>query len=406
MDKLGGMHPVTKLMEYEEFLKILASTVKTIDSFETVNLSEAVGRVCVSDVLASTNIPSYRRSAFDGYAVRSDDTQGATKTSPVELRLVGVSKPGEPKNSRVLKGQAVKIFTGGVVPKGADSVVMVENTELRGSTVYVFSSVKPHSCIDGAGSDIKKGQVLTKASSTIKPTDLPILASQGYGTLMVRRKPSVLIVPTGNELRALGTVLREGEIYDSNSVGVAALLKRFGADVKVAEPVKDDPQEVTSVLQRSVGFDLTVFIGGSSAGAEDYVAQAVSRKGYVLVHGLAISPGRPTLFGKLDNTLIVGLPGHPASSMAVSIMVLEPLVCGLLGKPVNTTTVEVTLISEPEEVKPNFTYFRTVRLKKGEAEIAYKASSAISSFLNVDGYIVFKGSSKPNKGQKVLVNLL
>jgi molybdopterin molybdotransferase len=149
-----------------------------------------------------------------------------------------------------------------------------------------------------------------------------------------------------------------------------------------------------------------VFIGGSSAGAEDYVAQAVGNQGKVLVHGLALSPGRPTLLGQTEHAFVVGLPGHPASSMAVSFMVLRPLISVLLGRPVDTVKVEATLGSQLEEAKPNFTYFRTVRLDDGKAVVAYKTSSAVSSFLGADGYIVFKGSSKPRKGEKVWVNLL
>jgi molybdopterin molybdotransferase len=406
VDKLGGMHPVTELMGYDEFLKTLVSTVKVGGSVETVKLAHAAGRVSASDVLATVDVPNFRRAAFDGYAVRSADTQGATRDSPVKLRLVGVSKPGNAKNSRVAQGEAVKIFTGGAVPEGADAVVMVESTELSGSEVYVFSGVRPGSCVDDAGSDIKKGQLLVKASSTIKPTDLPILASQGYASLRVRSRPRVFIVPTGNEIKPLGSKLREGEIYDSNSIGVAALLTGFGARVTLSKPVKDDLRRVASALRRSAGFDLTVFIGGSSAGAEDYVAQAVGNQGKVLVHGLALSPGRPTLLGQTKHAFVVGLPGHPASSMAVSFMVLRPLISVLLGRPVDTVKVEATLGSQLEEAKPNFTYFRTVRLDDGKAVVAYKTSSAVSSFLGADGYIVFKGSSKPRKGEKVWVNLL
>jgi len=405
VDRFGGMHPVSKLLDYEEFMEALRKAIRPKRSVEKVSLIEAVGRVCASDVIAKTDMPPFWRATFDGYAVRAEDTKGASREVPAKLRVIATSKPGLSARVKVNRGEAVKVFTGGEIPEGADSVVLVENTELVGELVKVFAEVRHGANLDPAGSDIRKGEVLIRAGSVVKPTDISLAASQGYKDVTVYQRPSVLIIPTGNEVRPVGVKLRRGEIYDSDSHGVAALLREAGADVEISRPLKDDIDLIEATVRKVTSYDLVVFIGGSSAGAEDYVSVAVSKLGKVLAHGVRLSPGRPTLFGRVGETFIVGLPGHPVSSLAVTIMVLKPLMSWLTGRPRTYRTVEAILNSEITGVEKGFTYFRTVKLEDGFARVIYRSSSMYSSFLGADGYIVFRDVA-PQKGEKVIVNLL
>lgn len=404
-DRFGGMHPVPRLLDYEEFMGLVRKHATPKRTVERVQLAEAVGRVCASDVVAKRDIPPFPRSTHDGYAVRSEDTKGASHLSPATLRLVGTSKPARPAALRLRAGEAVRVFTGGEVPAGADAVVPVENTELAGNQLKIYAEVRPGSNVDAAGSDLRRGQVLIRAGSTIRPTDLSLAASQGYSRLSVYRRPSVAILPTGNEIRPVGTRLRRGETYDSNSHGVAALLREAGCDTKIFRPLRDSPATIEAALRRAVGNDLVIFIGGSSAGAEDYVSLAVSRLGSIIAHGVKLSPGRPTLFGKVGETLVVGLPGNPTSSLAVTVMVVWPLVSWLTATQRPRRTVEAVLGSEIGGVEEGFTYFRTVSLKDGVAHVVYRSSTMYSSFVGADGYIVFRDRA-PKKGEKVVVNLL
>ncbi|MEM0120175.1 MAG: molybdopterin molybdotransferase MoeA [Thermoprotei archaeon] len=405
VDTYGGMHPVSKLLDYEEFMDALRRAIRPKRTVEKVGLMEAVGRVCASDVLALSDMPPFWRATFDGYAVRAEDTRGANREVPAKLRVIGTSKPGVPVKVRVHRGEAVRVFTGGEIPEGADAVVLVENTELVGQIVKVHTEVKPSANLNAAGSDIRKGEVLIRAGTIVRPTDISLAASQGFKEIGVYQKPSVLIIPTGNEVKPVGSKLRYGEIYDSNSHGVAALLKEAGGAVEISKPLKDDVDLIEATVRKVTAYDLVVFIGGSSAGAEDYVSMAVSKLGKVLAHGVRLSPGRPTLFGKVGETFVVGLPGHPASSLAVTIMVLNPLMMWLTGRPKTYRTVEAVLDSDITGVEEGFTYFRTVRLEDGIAKLVYRSSSMYSSFLGADGYIVFRDVA-PKKGEKVIVNLL
>lgn len=404
-DRFGGMHPISQLIDYQEFMERVRKAVTQKRTVEKVKLVDALGRVCASDVVAKTDMPPFPRATFDGYAVRSEDTKGAGWETPVELRLVGTSKPGSPIKLRVGRGEAVRVFTGGEIPEGADSVVLVEHTELVDGTVRVYAEVKPGSHMDQAGSDMRRGQVLVKAGSILKPAHILLAASQGYAEIAVYKRPKVLVAPTGNELRPVGVKLKPGEIYDSNSHAVAALLKEAGGDVKTRTPLKDDPEIIEAAMRRAAGYDLAVFIGGSSAGAEDYVSATLSKLGKVIAHGVKLSPGRPTLLGVVGKTLVVGLPGHPTSSLAVTIMVLKPIMEWLTGIPQSHRTVEATFGSEITGVEEGFTYFRTVKLEDGVARLVYRSSSAYSSFLDADGYIVFR-DKPPKRGEKVVVNLL
>ncbi|PSO04715.1 hypothetical protein B9Q13_03780 [Candidatus Marsarchaeota G2 archaeon ECH_B_SAG-G16] len=405
MDRLGGMHPVTQLTDYEEVLKLVAQRVQRVERVEKVGLSEACGRVSALDVFAKAHIPPFTRATFDGYALRWEDTIGASKAKPVSLKLVGTSKPAKPFRGFVHNKEAVRIFTGAPLPRGADSVVIVENTELQASTLKVYQEVKKGSNLDLEGSDIQKGETLLKKGEVIKPHHLSLLASQGYASVKVIGVRA-LVIPTGNEVKPVGTKLKMGEIYDSNSFSVTSLLEQMGVHVKRVRPLPDDPQRTQEVLERaSQKFELVIFMGGSSAGAEDFVPKAVRSLGEIFVHGVAISPGRPTLIGRVGKAVVVGLPGHSVSSFATTIMIIKPIVRAMYQGALFEECVVEAKLGHSLELEERLTYFRTVKLENGFAQVVYKSSSTLRSVLGAHGYILEKGPKSLKQGERVKVHM-
>ncbi len=397
-DPLAGMHPVSKLLKYRKFLKLVFRETRPIAGVEKITLPQAVERILARDFRARRFIPNFRRSNFDGYAVRAVDTAGASKSSPVELSLSGFSKPGKPYSRALGRRECVRIFTGAALPHGADAVVMVEYTEANGGIIRVFEEVASGSRYDDVGADIRRGSLLLARGRRIRPLDLPIIASQGVNSVEVAIRPKVLVIPTGNEVKPVGRRLKTSEIYDANSLAVAELIRKRGAIVMTHPPVRDSPRAISDVLSRSRGrYHMIAFIGGSSAGSEDYVARLVAEKGEVFVHGIAISPGRPTLFGRVGKTLVLGIPGHPASSVAVTVLAACPIVDRLSGAIEDAPYSYVRLHSQPD-CPEGLTCVRTIRASGDGATLVYKSSSQLSSFLNSDGYILLDPETDEGNG--------
>jgi molybdopterin molybdotransferase len=405
MGKRGGMHPVESLMDYGRLMSLLDSLVTPLSRTAWVRVPEASGSRSAARILARIEIPRFFRAAFDGYAVAARRTETATPETPALFRVVGTSKPGQPFRKRIREDEAVKIFTGSELPSGADSVAIVEHTELEGNTLKVMKAFRTHEYLDLPGSDTRKGDELISTGSLIKPSDVALLASQGYSRIKVYDTPKVYIVSTGNEIRTSGR-LRRGEFYDSNTPSVAALLREFGVQVRGRVHVPDNIDVITRRLDAlSKMADVVVFIAGSSAGGEDYVPASVGTLGRVLVRGVAMSPGRPTLVGKVRDAWVVGLPGNPASCFTVAHFVLVPLLSRLMGVTLAHVGTQATLAEEmnfPDEL----TYFRTVGVRAGEVYPVYKGSSAVTSFRGAHGFVGIRGPCVLKKGERVNVSLV
>jgi molybdopterin molybdotransferase len=303
---------------------------------ETVDLLSAYGRVLAEDVVCSEDIPPFNRSTVDGFAVIARDTFGASESMPSLLELVGEVRMGEEARLSVKPGQAVKIPTGGMLPVGSDAVVMLEYTQLLDDrTLCVEKPAAPGDNVVLKGEDIKKGRIILKRGHTLRPQDLGALAAIGVGEVKVVKPPIVSVISTGDEIRPPGERVKAGEVRDINSYALCGQVIKWGGAPRPTGIVRDRFDElheaVKSALSKS---DLVLISGGSSVGARDHTVEVIRSLGQpgVLVHGLPVKPGKPTIIAAVGEKPIIGLPGHPVSAMVIFELIVRPVISILLGR--------------------------------------------------------------------------
>ena len=399
------------MIRLEEALEIILSEVKTL-STERVEISSSLERVLAEDVHADFDIPGFDRSAMDGYAVIAGDTSSATSNRPVLLEVIADLPAGYRTKKILKKGKAVRIMTGAPLPQGADAVVMVEDTKEEEDRVRIFRKVKPGDNISFAGEDVKKGELVLKEGSLIRPAEVGMLAALGKENVMVRKKPTVAIVSTGDELIEPGDRLEEGQIYDSNSFALSSQVRKCGAIPRRLGIAPDKKEELISKIQEGLSFDILLLSGGVSVGAYDLVKEATEQAGVkILFWKVAVKPGKPTFFGIRDHTLVFGLPGYPVSSMLNFENLVKPAIYAMLGRKEKRIRVEAYLESSVRSRGKRRNFIR-VKLMRERGE--YRAlpapsqkSGVLKSMVWADGFIVVpEEMDEIRKGEKVQVQLL
>ncbi len=314
---------------------VLGNLPGPVGRHRDVELASALGRVSSEDVPAPEDIPGFGRSSMDGYAVRAADTFGASEGLPAYLELAGEVLMGSASGAVVEPGKAVRISTGGFMPEGADAVVMVENTELSGGTLEVVEAVAPGDNTIAADEDIRKGAVILAAGQVIAPAQIGSLAGVGITHVNVYDLPVVGIISTGDELVPAGAAPGPGQVRDVNSAALRAAVSRAGCVPENYGIVKDDRDTLAEVARRALdGCDAVLVSGGSSAGVRDItldVLEDLGRPG-LLAHGIYLKPGKPTLVAVCGGKPVIGLPGNPASALAVFRELLAPVLAGLRGE--------------------------------------------------------------------------
>lgn len=298
---------------------------------EKIDVAKASGRVIAAPVAARRSQPAADMSAMDGYAVRSEDLDG----KPATLNLIGESAAGHPFNGKVLKGQTVRIFTGAVLPEGADQVVIQENVEANDGFVTTAAKPAPSSHIREKGTDFFEKQTVLDAGTYMSAKSIGLAASAGQAHLMVHRRPRVAILSTGDELAPPDKP--SFSAYDTvNSCGpqIQALVEEAGAEVCFIGQVGDTLDALSAVIQKNGTADILVTIGGASVGDKDLVQQAFVSEGMSIdFWKVAMRPGKPLLFGKKEQQYALGLPGNPASAFVCALLFLRPLIDKLMGRP-------------------------------------------------------------------------
>jgi molybdopterin molybdotransferase len=361
---------------------------------QPVVLAEALGRVPACDILAPGPLPGFARSTVDGYAVRAADTYGASEGLPSYLDVVGAVQMGTQPDVTVTAGTAAEMPTGGVLPAGADAVVMVEYTnETMPGTVEVLRAIGPGGGVVHADDDVTPGAVLTPAGRPLRAVDLGMLAAAGVTKLLVHARPRVAILSTGDEVVPPATAtLRPGQVRDAIAPALAGLVVEAGGWPVPCGIVPDDPAALRCALQLALAqSDLVVVSAGSSVGARDATADAVASLGEpgIFCHGLAIKPGKPTLLAECDGVPVIGLPGNPLSALVVFRLVGVPLVWRLAGcaTPPPEPSVMASLARDvPSEAGRRDVV--QVQLKGGQAEPLFGASALLSVLTRADGYLV------------------
>ena len=304
------MRPFARTMPLAEARAIMDGAIRPIERIERIALDDANGRVLGEDVVSLADVPPFARAAMDGYAVRAADTAGASSSAPRVLRCIEQVFTGQVPLAAVESGECIEVATGAPMPAGADAVVMVEDTESdeRGM-IRVRAVAQPRQNIGRQGADIQRGQTVLRAGTLLNASRVGALAALGMTEVTVYAKPRVAILSTGNEIVSPGTPLAPGQIYDINRFTLAAVIADHGGIAVPFGTAADSLDELMRVVDTCLGEDLLVFSGGSSVGHRDLIMDVIAAKGEVLFHGIAVKPGKPTAFGRIDGKLVFGMPG-------------------------------------------------------------------------------------------------
>jgi len=363
---------------------------------ETVPVQSAAGRILAAAVTADRDIPGFDRSVVDGYAVRAADTAGAGDAIPALLTCTGRITMGRQDAGAALgPGTCAYIPTGGVLPAGADAVVMVEYTEEAADTVLVKKAVSHGENVLLRNEDFEQGETVFSAGRRISPQDAGVLAACGCADVPVAKKPVFGIISTGNELVPVTAIPGPGQVRDANASMLAAYLNEYGCIPRLYGIIPDERQAFEEVLARAVPeCDVVLLSGGSSKDDRDMTAAVIASLGEVLVHGIAIAPGKPTIIGRIADKPVFGLPGHPASAFVVLIAIVRPLIDRMLGvqHPL-LRTVRATLAVNIPSPRGREEYVR-VRIENGVATPLFGKSGLLNTLIRSNGLICIPAGSE------------
>ncbi len=303
-------------IDAETALKLFLPHVKPVTRCEEVPLSEAVNRVLARDIIASRDIPPFDRAAMDGYAVRAEDTFGASPENPIILEVVGEVEIGEKPGVEAGRGKAVRVATGAMMPEGSNAVVMIEYTSRVGNSVEIYKAVTPGENVSLKGEDVKAGEVVLRKRTVLQPQDIGMLAALGTTSVSVYSKPVVAVMSTGNELVEPGTEPEIGKTVDSNRFSLMAALKELGCEVVDIGICRDNEEELERTVKTALKkADMVIASGATSVGKKDVLPAVVEKMGEIIVHGVAIKPGMPTALAIADGKPVIMLPGFPVATL-------------------------------------------------------------------------------------------
>ncbi|MFB6069832.1 MAG: molybdopterin biosynthesis protein [Halanaeroarchaeum sp.] len=382
------------LATIERTREAVASLDLTPDS-ETVPIDEAGGRVLAERVDATIDVPGFARAGKDGYAVDARDTFGADEVDPVSLEVIGEVHAGTAPDVTVGEGEAAEISTGAVLPDGADAVVMVERTEEADGSVLVGTAVAPGDAVMQPGADIAAGERGLGPGTVLTAREIGLLSALGVDEVPVRGQPTVGIVSTGDELVRPGDDLRHeaGQIYDVNSYTIATAVREAGGNPVLYPHAGDDYDEMERLLREAAGeCDLVLSSGSTSASAVDVIYRVVEDRGEVLVHGVAVKPGKPMIVGRLEASAYVGLPGFPVSALTIFRTFVAPAIREAAGRPEpRTATVEGTMAVQERYAEGRTRMLPVGLVTDGRGDtLVYpvdKGSGATTSLVEADGFV-------------------
>lgn len=403
---------VTDLNTIFDYISIFSSV-----SAETIMLTDGIDRILSQDITAETNIPNFSRSTMDGFAVKASSTFGSSESNPAYLTIKGTVHMGESSDLLIGPGEAAKISTGGMLPSGSDGVVMVEHTDfIDESTIEVYKSIAPGQHVIEKGEDIKKGDTVLYASKRLRPQEIGVLAALGIKKIQVYKQPVISIISTGDEIIPVEEQPSAGQIRDINSYTLSGLIqKTSGIPVRYGI-VKDNFDELQKVCLKALqNSDMVLISGGSSVGSRDFTIDVINAlpDSRILAHGIAISPGKPTILATAQNKPVWGLPGHVVSAMVVFDVVVKPFIhhlCGLCLNTVKKIDVQASLTRNISSAQGRVDFVRVRLIQKDEmlfAEPILGKSGLINTMVKADGLITVDMNTEGlDKGTEVQVTLL
>ncbi|USZ67462.1 molybdopterin molybdotransferase MoeA [Halorussus salilacus] len=392
--KRSGFKDKTRLADARERL---LDAVDPHDRTETVGLGDADGRALAQEVVAARNVPHYPRAAMDGYAVRAEDTFGASDRSPELLREADDMGPNA----------AARVHTGSELPAGADAVVMIEQTDTFGREVEVFDAVAEGENVAPVGEDVAEGQQLYAPGHRLRPSDLGLLKSVGIETVEVFERPAVGVIPTGEELVQADPA--PGEVIETNGLTVSRLVERWGGEAAYREVVTDDSDALREAIERDLSKDVVVTTGGSSVGERDLLPEVVADLGEILFHGVALKPGHPVAVGLVEDTPVVMLPGYPVACIVNAVQFLRPALKAVCGLPDDDFPTTEARLDRKIRSEPGIRTFARVKVEEDDGEriatpTRASGSGVLSSVALADGWVaVPEGREGIPEGETVSV---
>jgi molybdopterin molybdotransferase len=380
--------------DVSEVINLINARARLLEH-ESIAVADAAGRVLAENLRAEAAVPGFDRAAMDGYAVIARETFGAGAYNLLALRIVGESRPGRPFASEVVSGQAVRIMTGAPIPTGADAVLPAEAAQEERGMIQVVEPISPGRHISRCGEDVEPGQTVLKAGRVLRPQDLGLLASLGLASVSVIRRPRIDILITGDELLPVGSTPSGCRIVDSNSVMLAALVRRDGGEPRVA-PLLPDRRDLLREAMSNSSADILLISGGSSVGLEDHAPGLLAEMGELAVHGVALRPASPTGVGFIGERPVFLLPGNPVSCLCTYDLFAGRAIRILGGKcpDLPYRREDLPLADKISSAVGRVDYVR-VRIGNGHAEpLAVSGASLLTTTTAADGFVLVPRDSE------------
>lgn len=407
---MRGMYP---MLSVEEALEKVLSAFHPLEP-EEVDLMESLGRVLAEDIYADLNIPPLDNTAMDGYAVRAQDTRGASPQNPRRLRIIHELPAGYVSEKAVEPGTAIRIMTGAPIPPGADAIVRFEDTRREGDWVYVLKEVPPGKDIRRAGEDVKEGELKLRKGTLIRPAEVGMLAALGRRRVKVIRRPRVAILATGDELVDVDETPGPGQIRNTNSYSNAAQVIKYGGIPILLGIARDRREELSAKIREGIekGADLILTSGGVSVGDFDVVKEVLAAEGEMNFWRVRMKPGKPLAFGHIAGVPLLGLPGNPVSVMVSFEIFARPAILKMQGRTrLDKPTVEAILLDAIERKDNRRHYVRVIMQKENGQWYARltgaQGSGILTSMVKANGLAVIPEDwDRVEPGTKVKVIML
>jgi molybdopterin molybdotransferase len=357
-------------LRVDKAIEAIRACLVPVNAVERVPVREALGRLLGQEIVPGIDVPGHDNSAMDGWAVRGPDL---SPSQAVSLQEIGTAFAGKPFQGELKGKQCVRIMTGAVMPKGADTVIVQEICKVESGTagriVTIPAGQKTGQNVRAAGEDLKAGVAVLRAGQPLRPAEIGLIASLGIGEVLVKRKLRVAFFSTGDELASIGSRLSEGQVYDSNRYTLHGMLQRLGVDIVDLGVVRDDPAMLEAAFRTAAaGADVVITTGGVSVGEADFVKQLMAKLGEVMFWKIAMRPGRPMAFGRIGNAYLFGLPGNPVAVMVTFYQFVREALLHLAGRTSDAMPMLSAAAAQPMRKVPGRTeYQRGIVFREGTA---------------------------------------
>lgn len=391
---------IKELTKVEDARILFLNSISPLLATEPIPLIDCPDRVLASPITATRDVPHYRRAAMDGYAVQSADIIGASVTNPV---MLGSSDNAE-------QGACARVHTGSNIPDSADAVVMIEDTTPIGDMVEIRTQVHPNKHVGCIGEDMTKGELILEAGHLLRPCDVAVIASLGLSEVEVYRKPVVSVIPTGDEVvpRTISEIPPPGKVLETNGLMVGLYVEKWGGKARYCDIVPDKPKLIEDAIQSNLDADMIILCGGTSVGERDHVPAVVDSLGEILVHGVGLSPGKPTALGIIGNVPIVCMPGYPVAGLVGLFAFARPALRKVGNIPdIPDTTIRARMSGKINSKEGYLTYARVILEGNIAHPLMTSGSGVLSSVAKANGFVIIPENVEGyEEGQDVDVVLI